>query len=101
MRSAMFVTAVAAALLGASAGMAAAQEIFDESLFRRCYNWLTEGKGGALIDNLCLERYGIPPPTLFICARKIQDGFDSEGDRKGCAFVFEDYARQVKASRIR
>jgi len=97
----MFVTAVAAALLGASAGMAAAQEIFDESLFRRCYNWLTEGKGGALIDNLCLERYGIPPPTLFICARKIQDGFDSEGDRKGCAFVFEDYARQVKASRIR
>lgn len=101
MRSAILATAAAAALFAGLPGQAQAQEIFDESLFRRCYNWLTEGKGGALIDNLCLERYGIPPPTLFICARKIQDGFDSEGDRKGCAFVFEDYARQVKESRIR
>jgi hypothetical protein len=93
--------AAAAIALSASAIPASAQEMFDDELFRKCYRWLVEGKGGALIDNLCLDLYGIPPPTLFICARKIQDGFDSEGDRKGCAFVFEDYARQVKASRIR
>lgn len=80
---------------------ASAGEIFDEDLFRKCYRWMTEGKGGALIDNLCLDIYGIPPPTLFICARKIQEGFDSEADRKSCVFVFEDYTRRIAESRVR
>ncbi len=80
---------------------ASANEIFDDPLFRRCYRWLTEGHGGALIDNLCLDLYSIPPPTLFLCARKIQEGFTSAIDQKSCELVFEEYARKAKAGHVR
>ncbi len=99
-RLATLVFLAGAALIGPVAA-ASASEIFDDPLFRRCYLWLTEGKGGALIDNLCIDLYSIPPPTLFLCARKIQDGFLSDIDRKSCALVFDEYARKTRAGHLR
>jgi hypothetical protein len=85
----------------AAAWPAASAELFDDPLFRRCYNWMTQGKGGALIDNLCIDLYGLPPPTLFICARNIQDGFSSAVEQKTCELVFEEYARKSKNGHVR
>jgi hypothetical protein len=93
----------ALALLSASSGTRAgpAESSFDEPLFRRCINWMLDGTGGALIDNLCVEYYSLPPPSLFLCARKVMTGFKSESDQEGCAILFEEEARKVRAGYVK
>jgi hypothetical protein len=90
-------------LLTASSGSGAAprEARFDDPLFRRCLNWMLDGTGGALIDNLCLEHYSLPPPSLFQCARKVTTGFSSANDQEGCAVLFEEEARKVRAGYIK
>ena len=80
---------------------AAAAAPFDDPLFQRCVHWLLEGSGGALIDNLCTDQYGFPPPSLFICARKVTTGFQSAGDQEGCALLFEDQTRKIRAGYVK
>lgn len=74
---------------------------FQDGLFRRCVAWLIRGDGGALIDNLCEDRYALPTPSMFICARKAISGFDSATDREVCAVLFEEQARKTRATEIR
>ena len=90
-------------LLSASSGTGATprESPFDEPLFRRCINWMLDGTGGALIDNLCLEHYSLPPPSLFLCARKVMTGFSSASDQEGCAILFEEEARKVRAGYVK
>jgi hypothetical protein len=93
--------AIAVTGLLLSAAPALAETYFDDPLFRRCYEWMTEGKRGAMIDNLCLERYTMPSPALFLCAQKIVEGFSSATDQKGCEYVFEEYAKKAKSGFVR
>lgn len=88
---------------GAVGGPAAAPRdaMFDDPMFRRCVSWMLDGYKGALIQNVCLDEYDIPPPSLFLCARKIRTGFVSSNDREGCALVFEDQAKQIRAGFLR
>ena len=90
-------------LVGVSAESRAASEenAFDDELFRRCISWMLNGEGGALIDNLCTADYSIPPPSLFICARKVLAGFESDADRDGCALIFEEQAKRARAGRVK
>jgi hypothetical protein len=90
-------------LVGVSAESRAAAEenAFDDVLFRRCISWMLNGEGGALIDNLCTADYSIPPPSLFICARKVLAGFDSDADRVGCALIFDEQAKRARAGRVK
>lgn len=85
----------------ASASAAPKTHSFDDPLFRRCIDWMMDGYGGALIQPLCLEEYELPPPSLFICARKIRTGFTSTEDREGCAILFDEQARKVRAGYIK
>lgn len=87
--------------LGATGRAAADEPAFDDALFRRCISWMLNGEGGALIDNLCTADYSIPPPSLFICARKVLAGFESDADRAGCALLFEEQARRARAGRVK
>ena len=80
---------------------ARAESPFDDPLFRRCIDWMLSGTGGALIDNLCLDHYSLPPPSLFLCARKVMTGFKSEADQEGCAILFEEEARKVRAGYVK
>ncbi len=90
------------ALLLLATGTAATQQVeFEDPLFRRCISWMMTGSGGALIDNLCLERYAIPPPSLFMCAQKVQTGFVSENDREVCGVLYDEQARKIRAGYIR
>jgi len=82
-------------------GQASREAIFDDPLFRQCISWLLDGERGGMIDNLCLERYAIPTPSQFICARKIFTGFESAADQEGCAIIFEEQAKKVRAGYIR
>jgi len=76
-------------------------QLFNDPMFRRCVSWMLDGQRGALIQNLCLDEYEIPPPSLFLCARKVQTGFPSPTDREVCAIVFEEQAKKVRAGFIR
>jgi hypothetical protein len=62
---------------------------------------MLDGSKGALIDNICLDEYDMPPPSLFICARKVRTGFRSANDREGCALLFEEQARKVRAGYVK
>ena len=73
------------------------EQLFDDPIFRRCVNWMLDGQRGALIQDLCLDEYEIPPPSLFLCARKVQTGFLSSIDREGCAIIFEEQAKKVES----
>lgn len=100
-RSAMAVGTLAATLSILPGSPAVPQDhSFDDPLFRRCVDWMMSGYGGALIDNLCLDNYGLPPPSLFICARKVSRGFSSPTDRESCAIVFDEQAKKVRAGYI-
>jgi hypothetical protein len=77
------------------------EELFDDPLFRRCISWMLDGQRGALIDSRCLDLYDIPPPSLFLCARKVQTGFTSSTDRETCAIVYEEQVKKVRAGYIR
>lgn len=85
----------------ASTSAAPKSHSFDDPLFRRCIDWMMSGYGGSLIDNLCLDEYELPPPSLFICARKIRTGFASPTDREVCAILFDEQAKKVRAGYIK
>lgn len=87
-------------LIGASSA-ASPDPSFDDPMFQRCLTWMMGGERGALIDNICLDDYAIPPPSLFICARKVRTGFASSTDQEGCAIIFEEQAKKVRAGFIR
>jgi hypothetical protein len=74
---------------------------FDNPFFQRCMTWLLDGTGGAMIGNLCIDQYDMPPPSLFICARKVMTGFESSTDQEGCAILFEDQARKIRAGYVK
>lgn len=84
-----------------AAAVPASGDYFDEPLFRRCIDWMLTGTRGSLIGNLCIDQYALPPPSLFLCARKVHTGFASEADREGCAIVFDEEAKRVRAGFIR
>lgn len=101
--SAVLISLPALGLLAASSATGAAPRgaPFDDPLFRRCINWMLDGTGGGLIDNLCLEYYALPPPSLFQCARKVTTGFASHNDQEVCAVLFEEQARKVRAGYVK
>jgi hypothetical protein len=76
-------------------------QLFDDPMFQRCVSWMLDGQRGAMIDNICLDEYEIPPPSLFLCARKIQTGFLSSTDREVCAIIFEEEVKKVRAGFVR
>ena len=91
-------------VLGLSGGASAGdprEQSFDDPMFRRCVTWMLDGQRGAMIDNICLDEYEIPPPSLFLCARKVQTGFLSSTDREVCAIVFEEQVKKVRAGFIK
>jgi hypothetical protein len=74
---------------------------FDDPMFQRCIDWMLEGTKGALIGNICVDQYDLPPPSLFLCARKVMTGFPSPADQEGCALLFEEQARKVRAGYVK
>jgi len=97
------ITVLAAGLaIAPEPGKAAGEDLtLDDPLFRRCVDWMIKGYGGALIDNRCIDDFGIPPPSLFLCARKVHAGFDSTGDRATCAALFDEQARKTRAGYVK
>jgi hypothetical protein len=90
------------AACGAAGAAAAAEPVpFDDPMFRRCVTWLLTGERGALIGNICLGEYDLPPPSLFLCARKVQTGFASATDQEACALLLEEETRKVRAGFVR
>ena len=87
-------------LCGAPAA-ATPEQSFDDPMFRRCVTWMLDGQRGALIENICVDEYDLPSPSLFICARKVRTGFLSASEREGCAIVFDEEAKKVRAGFIR
>ncbi len=77
------------------------QQSLDDPMFRRCLTWMLDGQKGAMLDRICLDEYEIPPPSLFLCARKVQTGFLSSTDREVCAIVFEEQVKKVRAGFLR
>lgn len=93
---------ISASLLALPQDPAAARDgRFDDPLFRQCISWMLDGNRGALIENRCMDEYAIPPPSLFSCARKVMTGFVSAADQEGCAIVFEEQARKVRAGYVK
>lgn len=94
---------LAVGVLGASPASDAGPRdaLFDDALFRKCINWMLDGTGGGLIQNLCVEYYALPSPSIFQCARKVMTGFQSSMDQEGCAVIFEDQAEKVRAGYIK
>ncbi len=87
-------TALALVVLSGIAHPVHAEEPpFDDQLFRRCVGWMLSGKGGAMIENMCIAEYSIPAPSLA--------GFDTELEREVCATVFDEQAKRARGARIR
>jgi len=82
-------------------GQAAREAVFDDPLFRQCISWLLDGEQGGLIENLCIANYSLPTPSQFICARKILTGFKSATEQEGCAIIFEEQAKKVRAGYVK
>ena len=80
---------------------ATADSRFDDPIFQRCITWMLDGYRGALLQNICMDEYNLPQPSLFLCARKIQTGFASEVDREFCAVVFEEEAKKARGGYIK
>lgn len=100
--AAALAAALATCCAAAAAVPARAQDYpFDDQLFRRCVGWMLSGKGGALIENLCIADYDMPAPSLFLCARKTLAGFESEAEREGCAVIFDEQAKRTREGRVR
>lgn len=100
MRNTILLLPLVLLLLGADTGTLG-DHAFDDPMFRRCVLWMLDGKKGALIDNICEDEYEIPPPSIFLCARKIKEGFLSENDQEVCALIFEEEARKVRAGFVK
>ena len=90
-------------VLGALAfpALAHGEPPFEDPMFRRCLGWMLDGKRGGLIENICREEFDLPPPSLFLCARKVRMGFLSLADREGCAILFEDEAKRARSGYIK
>jgi hypothetical protein len=104
LRSLSILVAAAFMLLAGPAarpGAAGRDAMFDDPLFRRCIGWMLDGYRGAMLQNVCLEEFELPPPSLFLCARKIRLGFASPADREGCALVFEENARRAREGYVK
>ena len=101
-RSASSIAIVVAVL---SSSTAAGQTIMDrissDPTFQRCIEWMLSGKRGAFIQDVCLLDYGIPTPSILICARKTSAAFDSSAEREGCAILFEEQAKRARATYAR
>jgi hypothetical protein len=96
--------AVVIALAYAAALPAAAapkDERFEDPTFQRCLVWMLDGYRGALLQNVCMDEYELPQPSLFLCARKLRTGFASENDREACAILFEEEAKKVRKGYIK
>ena len=77
------------------------EALFQDKLFQQCINWMLDGVGGAMIENQCIDYYAFPPPSLFMCARKVFTGFASANDREVCAVIFEDQASKARAGYVK
>jgi hypothetical protein len=100
MRTVILSTLLLLGLAGVSAADSS-ESLFDNPMFRRCVSWMLSGQRGALIQELCLDEFDIPPPSLFLCARKVQTGFASPTDREMCAIIYEQQVKKVRAGYIR
>ncbi len=74
---------------------------FEDPLFKRCISWMLDGTGGGLLGNLCVDNFSLPSPSQFICSRKILSGFDSVVEREGCAIIFEEQVKKVRAGYVK
>jgi hypothetical protein len=100
----MRILPLALLVLAGGAGVAAAaprEAPFEDPMFRRCIAWMLDGNRGGLIENICRDEYDLPPPSFFLCARKIRTGFASQNDREGCAILFDDSAKRIREGYIR
>jgi hypothetical protein len=99
------ISSIAIVATGLASPTADAQTIMDrlasDPLFQRCVEWMLSGKRGAFIQEVCLLDYGIPPPSILICARKTEAAFDSPAEREGCAILFEEQAKKARATYAR
>jgi hypothetical protein len=77
------------------------ERLLNDPMFQRCIVWMLDGYRGAFIQDICLEDYGIPPPSLFMCARKVSAGFASSADQEGCAILFDERARKARAGYVK
>ena len=91
---------VSVAAFGAASTDGRAQTVRErltaDPMFQRCLGWMLDGNQGAFIQDVCLADFDIPPPSLFLCARKVATGFHSWSDQEGCAIVFEEQAKKVR-----
>jgi len=87
--------------VAAGTATAAEQPPFDDPMFRRCVTWLMTGERGAFIDNLCLEEFDLPSPSMFICARKVRLGFKSKTDQAACVIVLEEEIKKIRAGYVK
>jgi hypothetical protein len=99
MRVAIFAALYALGLSDASA--AEQSQRWYDPMFQRCVTWMLDGKRGAGLDHICLDEYEIPPPSLFLCARRVETGFLSPTDREACAIVFEEEVKKVRAGFVK
>ena len=77
------------------------ERLMNDPMLQRCIGWMLDGYRGAFIQDICLDDYGIPPPSLFMCARKVISGFASSSDQDGCAILFEEQAKKVRAGYLK
>ena len=77
------------------------ERLVNDPMLQRCIGWMLDGYRGAFIQDICLDEYGIPPPSLFMCARKVTAGFASSADQEGCAILFEEQAKKVRAGYLK
>ena len=77
------------------------EALFQDKLFQQCISWMLDGVGGAMIENQCIDYYAFPPPSLFMCARKVLTGFASANDQEVCAVIFEDQAAKARAGYVK
>ena len=77
------------------------EAMFADPMLRRCVFWLLTGTRGALIEPLCTDEYQVPPPSLFICARKVRTGFQSQTELEVCAVIFDEEAKKARSGYVR
>jgi len=93
--------AVASLVSSAAEAQTIIERLQKDPMFQRCIEWMLDGKRGAFIQEICLLDYAIPPPSIFICARKIATAYDSPFEREGCAILFEEQAKKARATYAR
>jgi hypothetical protein len=77
------------------------ERLVNDPVLQRCIAWMLDGYRGAFIQDICLDDHGIPPPSLFMCARKVSAGFASSADQEGCAILFDEQAKKARAGYVK